>query len=257
MPAKRKSGGGGDAKAKAARATASEPIADSASHEDLVKYLKWVEHQFPAEHGVCITDANVGGAEKLCVSSMPEDLGIRPPFAIKVDELSPESTGLLPPLSAFMIKGLAEKLALATVQHTENRVRSDLKAVKAYVDDLNHWGALDVKFLQGRFERGKAWCHKYMSGHHRYVATELSSAHADLLQWQRGEHGGEGLTIMVMDLSLWPSSLLCVSNIHKEFAFSRSKAAMCGVLGPVQRARVVELVSEDADKPPSPPARAL
>ncbi|CAK9015071.1 unnamed protein product [Durusdinium trenchii] len=250
MPAKRKSGGGGDAKAKAARATASEPIADSASHaalfktwlstrlekcqtidqvfqkafekeelEDLVKYLKWVEHQFPAEHGVCITDANVGGAEKLCVSSMPEDLGIRPPFAIKVDELSPESTGL------------AEKLALATVQHTENRVRSDLKAVKAYVDDLNHWanrqGALDVKFLQGRFERGKAWCHKYM------------------------------LTIMVMDLSLWPSSLLCVSNIHKEFAFSRSKAAMCGVLGPVQRARVVELVSEDADKPPSPPARAL
>lgn len=53
------------------------------------------------------------------------------------------------------------------------------------------------------------------------------------------------------------SGLLCVSNIHKEFAFSRSKAAMCGVLGPVQRARVVELVSEDADKPPSPPARAL
>lgn len=63
----------------------------------------------------CITDANVGGAEKLCVSSMPEDLGIRPPFAIKVDELSPESTGLLPPLSAFMIKGWSRAVCAHTI----------------------------------------------------------------------------------------------------------------------------------------------
>lgn len=51
------------------------------------------------------------------------------------------------------------------------------------------------------------------------------------------------------------SCLLCTGQIHRTPAFSRSRAAL-GALGPADRARVCELVSEDPDKPPSPPVRA-
>lgn len=47
-----------------------------------------------------------------------------------------------------------------------------------------------------------------------------------------------------------------MSNIHKEWRFSKSRAIL-GSIGPVTRARVMELVSEDADKPASPPARVI
>lgn len=74
----------------------------------------------------------------------------------------------------------------------------------------------------------------FLESHHRYVPAALSTAHGDLLQMQRGPQGGDGLfgysvcvcvalnscnqcqrkatlcsmprlTIMIMDLSLWPS----------------------------------------------------
>lgn len=49
---------------------------------------------------------------------------------------------------------------------------------------------------------------------------------------------------------------MCVSSIHKDWRFSKCKAIL-GTLGPVTRARVMELMSDDADKPASPPARVL
>lgn len=45
-----------------------------------------------------------------------------------------------------------------------------------------------------------------------------------------------------------------MSNIHKQFAFSKSKA-MLGTCGPLDRARVMDLWSDDPDKPCSPPGR--
>ena len=51
---------------------------------------------------------------------------------------------------------------------------------------------MDMKFLETRYDQGKAWVEKYMEGHHRYVPASLQAAHGDLLQWQWGEHGGEG-----------------------------------------------------------------
>ena len=50
------------------------------------------------------------------------------------------------------------------------------------------------------------------------------------------------------------NALMCVSNVHAAFHFAKSKA-MLGTVGPLNRARVMELISEDPDKPASPPAR--
>ena len=50
------------------------------------------------------------------------------------------------------------------------------------------------------------------------------------------------------------AGLLCVSNIHKAHGFSKSKAWL-GIIGPLQRARVSDLISDDYDRPASPPQR--
>lgn len=50
------------------------------------------------------------------------------------------------------------------------------------------------------------------------------------------------------------NAMLAVSSIHKSFAFQKSRA-MLGTVGPIGRARVLELMGEDPDKPASPPAR--
>ena len=50
------------------------------------------------------------------------------------------------------------------------------------------------------------------------------------------------------------AGLLCVSNIHKGHGFSKSKAWL-GIIGPLQRARVSDLISDDYDRPASPPQR--
>ena len=46
----------------------------------------------------------------------------------------------------------------------------------------------------------------------------------------------------------------CVSSVHKNFGFAKSKA-MLGAIGPVARARVMDLWSDDPDRPASPPQR--
>ena len=45
-----------------------------------------------------------------------------------------------------------------------------------------------------------------------------------------------------------------VSSLHKTFGFSKSHVFL-GVLGPITRARVTELISDDADRPCSPAHR--
>ena len=51
------------------------------------------------------------------------------------------------------------------------------------------------------------------------------------------------------------SGLLCTSQILPKCLFLKSKAQL-GVLGPVERARVGQLQSDDVDRPLSPGARA-
>lgn len=50
-----------------------------------------------------------------------------------------------------------------------------------------------MQYLQKRFEKGKLWVEDYMASHHRCMALSLPEAHADLLQFQRSEQGGQGL----------------------------------------------------------------
>lgn len=240
-------------------------------------------------------------------------------------------------------------------------------------------GALDLQFIQKRFDKGKSWATEFTTSRHQYLAAPLPAAQGEILQWQRAQSGGHGsdgqvfklllmaftarLTIMVLDLSLWPSRdlsqtrlstrcvgpmvideaiecskavlngsdtscmlvlmplahgstdskttvknrrlaedkcmallgqhgvyfslvrslrvleyvevnlmfrdgqhggdrrkrlqscLLCTGSIHRQPAFSRSRAAL-GALGPADRARVCELVSDDPERAASPPYRA-
>ena len=51
------------------------------------------------------------------------------------------------------------------------------------------------------------------------------------------------------------SGVLSYSAIHKSWAFSKSKVGL-GTCGPLARSRVMDLWSDDPEKPASPPARA-
>ena len=53
-------------------------------------------------------------------------------------------------------------------------------------------GALDVKYMQERFQRAKTWVQSFMHKHQRYMQLPLEQAHADLLQYERGADGGVG-----------------------------------------------------------------
>ena len=46
---------------------------------------------------------------------MREEFGFAPPFTFKAEEVSPERTGLLAPLSAFCIKGWSRSVFLHTI----------------------------------------------------------------------------------------------------------------------------------------------
>ena len=48
--------------------------------------------------------------------------------------------------------------------------------------------------------------------------------------------------------------LICFSDIHKACGFSRSRGLL-GSIGPIQRARVMDLMGDDPDKGPSPTQR--
>ena len=52
------------------------------------------------------------------------------------------------------------------------------------------------------------------------------------------------------------SGYIAVSNVHKQWGFQRSQA-YTGTLGPIHRARVNELWSDDVERPPNPPQRVL
>ena len=52
------------------------------------------------------SDPNLGGVEKLSVSVMRPEIGLRAPFMVEPREVAPDiDGGTLAPLSAFMIKG--------------------------------------------------------------------------------------------------------------------------------------------------------
>ena len=96
--------------------------------------------------------------------------------------------------------------------------------------DLNQ-GALDVRFLAARFEKGKKAVHDTMEQRHRYWQEGLQTGHAELLSFQSRAAAGDMQprlgkqmdcqscvsfclkmlqlaivrhTIMIMDASLWP-----------------------------------------------------
>lgn len=62
-----------------------------------------------------LTDPNVGGVEKLTISQHQPDLAGKPPFDMSTVEVAPESTGCLPPLGCFMVKGWTRCVCALTV----------------------------------------------------------------------------------------------------------------------------------------------
>ena len=106
---------------------------------------------------------------------------------------------------------LAEKMASASLQQTESKLVADVQALEAYVgqkqDHSNRqagthqkcfaalfphialttgyrWqGALDMRFLASRFEKGKAWIETYMGQNHEYLQVSAENGHADILRF--------------------------------------------------------------------------
>ena len=61
-------------------------------------------------------------------------------------------------------------------------------------------GALDVRYLGARYEKGKQWVGDYMQKKQRFLSIPKSNAHADILSWQQGVTGDKLLgPFLVMD----------------------------------------------------------
>lgn len=128
-------------------------------------------------------------------------------------------------------------LATATLKDTESKIEDDLARMKAFIQEatlfanqqagsrqhnffikqfrgtckgstakkggfsfgcgIQNQGGLDLRYMTERYDRGKTWVAKYMEKHHRCCSNPLSQAHADLLHYQRGDHGGNGLLSVV------------------------------------------------------------
>ena len=95
-------------------------------------------------------------------------------------------------------------LQQASLQSTENKILSDIatlsKDLQAAQDEANRQagcfqtilvfkpsllqGALDIQYLQNRFEKGKTKVEQFMAKKHRYVTlSSLTDVHADLAGW--------------------------------------------------------------------------
>eukprot|EP00435_Cladocopium_sp_Y103_P076327 s59_g92.t1 len=73
---------------------------------------------------------------------------------------------------------LAEKMASATFQQVQAKLDTDLETMSAY-------GAMDIRYLQNRYEKGKLWVQEYMNKNQIYIPATLSNAQAEILTHQR------------------------------------------------------------------------
>lgn len=86
-----------------------------------------------------LTDANLGGIEKLTICEMLPEYGCMPPHNMATEEMAPEhGVGLLAPMQAFMIKGwtrsqVAHTLLLAPFECPEFK-ESWPKALQQYLE---------------------------------------------------------------------------------------------------------------------------
>ena len=46
-------------------------------------------------------------------------------------------------------------------------------------------GALDIRYLQNRYEKGKMWVQKFMEKGQMYIPSSLKNAQAEILTYQR------------------------------------------------------------------------
>jgi len=105
-------------------------------------------------------------------------------------------------------------------------------------------GALDVRYLTSRYEKGKKWVSDYMQKKQRFLSIPKSNAHADILSWQQGVNGDKLLgpffcsigmdscafvfsfcscadsmmryTIMILDCSLYPGGAVDIDRTSLE-----------------------------------------
>lgn len=52
---------------------------------------------------------------------------------------------------------------------------------------------MDMQYISVRYEKGRSWTADFLKTTHRIESIPLSHAHADLLQYQRSDDGGNGL----------------------------------------------------------------
>ena len=62
-----------------------------------------------------LSDADVGGTEKLCITAMRPDCGMKPAFTIHSSEIGPELETLLDPMGAFLVKGWSRSFCALSI----------------------------------------------------------------------------------------------------------------------------------------------
>ncbi|CAK9109086.1 Uncharacterized protein SCF082_LOCUS50702, partial [Durusdinium trenchii] len=258
----------------------SQHLSDEAN---AIGFFKFLDNSFPATSGVSIR--------------AHEDLGI-------------EDVKLLSPGNAFMVKGSVDFcfatpckrtcLLHMSVQAMPDHVRefelrhgdadltqllegsvppADLQRVSIFSSHIQKYyaqGALDFKHINDRFQKGKEWCSDFLERKHQLIhVNSLVLAHSTIVSAQ-AEMGPDGLTILVVDATLWPTRQIsideaiqlcasvssgntssvaffcmpqCMAAIcaSSNSAFTKSKALL-GSICDIERSRVGELQNPDPER---------
>ncbi|CAK9068466.1 unnamed protein product [Durusdinium trenchii] len=160
---------------------------------------------------------------------------------------------------------------------------ADLQRVSIFSSHIQKYyaqGALDFKHINDRFQKGKEWCSDFLERKHQLIhVNSLVLAHSTIVSAQ-AEMGPDGLTILVVDATLWPTRQIsideaiqlcasvssgntssvaffcmpqCMAAIcaSSNSAFTKSKALL-GSICDIERSRVGELQNPDPERSLAP-----
>ncbi|CAK9109101.1 Uncharacterized protein SCF082_LOCUS50712, partial [Durusdinium trenchii] len=92
---------------------------------------------------------------------------------------------------------------------------ADLQRVSIFSSHIQKYyaqGALDFKHINDRFQKGKEWCSDFLERKHQLIhVNSLVLAHSTIVSAQ-AEMGPDGLTILVVDATLWPTRQISIDE---------------------------------------------
>ncbi|CAK9071136.1 unnamed protein product [Durusdinium trenchii] len=122
----------------------------------------------------------------------------------------------VPPASLSKILRLSQQLLQTTWQQCQLQIDGDLLKLKDWAGAFNLYAqqqaALDYKHINDRYMKGKEWLAGFTKEKHTMTShSSIVLSHSLIVNMQQ-DMGPDGLTILIVDATLWPSRQLSIDE---------------------------------------------